>query len=113
MNLNDYSKENHDIAKSKGWWENERNFPEQLCLMHSELSEILEEYRKGKNMTEIIFMPNEEGNSKPEGIPIEFADLLIRVFDTCGKYNINLEKAIEIKMEYNKKRPYRHGNKKA
>lgn len=37
------------------------------------------------------------------------ADCIIRICDTCGKYGIDLEKAIEIKMSYNKNRPYKHG----
>jgi hypothetical protein len=50
-------------------------------------------------------------NPKPEGIPIELADCIIRIFDYCGKEGINIEEAIRIKHEYNKTRPYRHGGK--
>ncbi len=44
-------------------------------------------------------------------IPFELADIVIRVFDMCGHYGIDLESAIREKMEYNKKRPYKHGGK--
>ncbi len=50
-------------------------------------------------------------DKKPEGIPIELANLLIRIFDTCGTYGINLSEALRMKMAYNKTRPYRHGGK--
>ena len=42
----------------------------------------------------------------------EFADVLIRIFDTCGKYDIPLAKAMAAKMAYNETRAYRHGGKK-
>lgn len=116
--LGDYIDDSHKTALEHGWWEgdtpsNPRNFPEQLALMHSELSEVLEEYRvDGLDENKFIYY-NETKPGKPEGVAVEFADLLIRVFDTCGRYNIPLEKALIEKMKYNESRPYRHGGKKA
>jgi NTP pyrophosphatase (non-canonical NTP hydrolase) len=104
LEIKDYIKESHDTAIEKGWWDTERNFGEQIALMHSELSEVLEDHRNNIPTNLIYFEEN-----KPCGIPVEFADLLIRVFDTCGKYGIDLENALKIKMEYNKTRPYKHG----
>lgn len=96
----------HENAVAHGWWETERSFGEQIALMHSELSEALEDYRNNLEINEIYF----EGD-KPCGIPIELADCIIRIFDTCGKYDINLQEAIIKKMSYNEKRPYKHGGK--
>lgn len=94
----------HETAKEKGWWDSPRTFLECICLVHCELSEAVEEYRKnGLN-------ENEESTKE---LAKELADVLIRIFDLCGYYNINLEDALEEKMAYNKTRPYRHGNKKA
>lgn len=102
-----------------------RNFGEVLALIHSELSEALEEYRNGRLYREIYSNKNvggeiqypsydlatdDEGNVyKPEGIPIELADAIIRIFDFCAAVGIDIEKAIELKMAYNISRPYKHG----
>jgi len=103
----------HQAAVEKGWWDdNNKTLPEQIALMHSELSEALEEYRLGHSPTEIYRVVTDGvASEKPEGIPIELADLLIRIFDTAGHYGINLEDAIVKKMLYNQTRPHRHGGK--
>lgn len=54
----------------------------------------------------------EEHHSKPEGIPTELADVIIRVLDYCAYAGIDIENVLEVKHEYNKSRPYRHGGKK-
>lgn len=82
--------------------------PKCLALIHSEVSEALEEYRNGRLPTE-VYTGN---NGKPEGIPIELADVIIRVLDYCGYAGIDIDAAISQKHEYNKSRPYRRGGKK-
>lgn len=106
----------HDTAKEKGWWNPPKTFGEQLALFHSEISEALEEYRNGHEPDEIYYVTILNGNTgesstKPEGVPIEFSDVVIRIFDTCERYNIDLLSAILIKMEYNMTRSHRHGGK--
>lgn len=95
-------------AVEKGWHDTDRPHGTSIALMHSELSEALEEMRNGKPMAEIYY---NQGNDKPEGVPVELADVIIRILDFCGKEKIDLEKAIETKMAYNKTRPHRHGGK--
>jgi NTP pyrophosphatase (non-canonical NTP hydrolase) len=109
MKINDAVQSAYNNAKEHGWHDEPRTVGDLICLMHSELSEALEEHRNGHKPEHIYY--NENKPSKPEGIPIELADCIIRIFDFCGKYNIDLQNAIEEKMEYNKTRPYRHGNK--
>lgn len=78
--------------------------PEKLMLMVSEISEALEEYRAKDAHAPIYFV---EG--KPEGIAVELADCVIRVFDLCGRFNWQLGRAIIEKMAYNATRPHKHG----
>lgn len=106
--LNQLRDEIHQNALEHGWWEDERSFGEIIALCHSELSEALEEYRNGRLPTIAYY----DGTEKPEGIPIELADCIIRILDYCGKERINIAEAIRIKHEYNKTRPYRHGGKR-
>ena len=111
MELNKLRDEIHQNAVDHGWWDEERHFGSLIALMHSELSEALEEYRNGREPN-AIYLTGPGGSGKPEGIPIELADCIIRILDYCGKAGIDIEEAIRIKLEYNKTRPYRHGGKR-
>lgn len=148
MTIAELIEESHATAVAKGWWETDRPFSEGIALMHSELSEALEEWRKygvqnllyylspcvdcGKDfpVNETTKIPERNiyectscnhphnvgdltSQGKPEGIAVEFADVLIRIADWCGKHNIPLEEALRAKMVYNKTRPHRHGGKLA
>jgi NTP pyrophosphatase (non-canonical NTP hydrolase) len=100
-------KESHQIAKDHGWWEGERNLLELLALVHSEVSEAVECVRDHQMEMTI----GEKG--KPLGLPSELADIVIRVFDLSEHLGIDLEKAVRLKTDFNKTRPYRHGGKAA
>ena len=96
----------HKNACEKGWHDKPRELPELLCLVHSEVSEALEDYRAGRDPQETYY---EEG--KPCGIPSELADVVIRIADIAGHYGIDLEQAVCDKMAYNRTRSFRHGGK--
>ena len=111
----------HETALSKGWWEGtiyvgpegERvlhplEISSKLALVHAEVSEGLEEVRKGEDH----YQPYLGEKNKPEGLVIEMADAVIRMADLAGKMGLDLAEAIEMKMAYNKTRPHRHGGKK-
>jgi NTP pyrophosphatase (non-canonical NTP hydrolase) len=96
MQLKEIAKEIHLNATEKGWWEVPRPIPETLCLIHAEVSEALEAYRKG-----------DQDNFREE-----LADIAIRLLDACEGYGIDLEAEIAKKHAYNKTRPWRHGGKR-
>lgn len=129
MNINKLALEIHQNAIAHGWWEEERKFPEIAALIHSEISEALEEYRNGHETEEIYYScrcaknghcPSQHDiatickgqKPKPEGIAAELADVIIRVLDFTASEGIDIEAVIMAKHEYNKSRPYRHGGKK-
>jgi len=58
-------------------------------------------------------LPNMIGHFKPEGIPSELADIIIRVLDICGFHGIDIAHALADKMAYNETRQYRHGGKRS
>lgn len=90
IDLNKFAKEVHENARAHGWWDTERSFGEVIALIHSELSEALEEYRNGHAPTETYYYDG----GKPEGIPSELADVVIRVLDWCGHEGITLDTVI-------------------
>ena len=104
--------DSHETSASKGWWKNpDRNIGELLALIHSEISEALEVYREQGN--DGLKKTWTEDDGKPEGFTIELADAVIRIADLCGALGLELEEALETKMEYNRSRPQRHGGKVA
>ena len=106
--MQNLQKEVGENARAHGWWDGEeRTFGELIALCRSELSEAMEEHRDGHAPTETYY--REDG--KPEGIPAELADVVIRIMDMCDHYGIDLAAAIEVKLYFNKSRPYRHGGK--
>jgi NTP pyrophosphatase (non-canonical NTP hydrolase) len=96
MKINDLVIESHDRARRKGFYEVEPSIPERLCLIHSEVSEALEASQLN-------------ANGKPEGLPSELADIIIRVADMAGWMGIDLEHELRMKGDYNETRPQKHG----
>lgn len=111
MTIKELCEQAHAASRAKGWYDNDggkRNIGELLALVHSEVSEALEDWRRGK-MTEEYTV----ATGKPTGFPSEIADVFIRLGDLCAYLNIDAEGAIERKMKFNETRSYRHGNKVA
>jgi NTP pyrophosphatase (non-canonical NTP hydrolase) len=109
VKLRDLVERAHAMAVEKGWHDPGPSFGEAIALIHSEASEALEEYRAGFPE---CFQPRHRADGKPEGIPSELADIIIRVADTCGAFGIDLESAVEEKLAFNATRAHRHGGKR-
>lgn len=107
MKLKTFMEDVHNTAVYSGFWATTdyTNIPTKLALIHSEISEALEEYRMGR-------LNSYESDYKPEGMVIELADAIIRILDLCAFYDLDIVAALREKSDYNKTRAYRHGEKK-
>lgn len=109
MDLLSLAHECWQTSEDHGWHDKERTVGDVCALIHSEVSEALEHYRDGRPLTEIFY--SEEKPDKPDGFPIELADVIIRTLDAAEVYNVDIVHALELKLEFNKTRPFRHGGK--
>lgn len=98
-------KEIAEVNRELGWRPNDNTFGDDMALIHSEVSEALEAWRRWKHedATEVT--------GKPEGIGSEFADILIRLIDVADRRGVDLDFEYERKMQYNRTREWRHGGK--
>lgn len=92
----------HLASRTAGWYTNletgeplARNVPEMIALIHSELSEALEGFRKSKV---------DDHLPRRKSVEVELADAVIRIFDLAGYLDLDLAGAVVEKLEYNKNR---------
>lgn len=92
----------HDDARRAGWYtdietgeEKRPNVGERITLIHSELSEAFEAYRKN------LF---DDHLTHRKGLEVELADAVIRILDFAGSENLDLSGALVEKLEYNRTR---------
>ena len=104
--LDKLAKRAFDHAASRGFHDTPGTLPEWLALVHSEVSEALEAFRDGEDAMHF----REDG--KPEGVPSELADVVIRVAHIAQRMGFSLHDAVEKKMAYNATRPFKHGGKR-
>ena len=77
-----------------------------VMLVVTELAEAVEELRNGRGITESYVE-----DRKPEGFPVELADVAIRVLDLAEMVGIDLGREIQQKLDCNASRGVRHGGK--
>jgi hypothetical protein len=122
--LNDLAEDLYENAKAKGFHDDapayqlgamktdalatyERVYNgNRLMLIAGEISEAHEELRAGHEVNEIYYA---KGRTKPEGVPIELGDVLIRTLETMYAWGIDPDEVVRIKQNYNAGRPFKHG----
>ncbi|WP_298951559.1 hypothetical protein [uncultured Methylobacterium sp.] len=91
----------HEASAAGGWWAcprtgesllGKKNIPELLCLIHSEISEAMEGYRKG-------LMDDKLPHRLM--IEVELADAVLRIGDLAGALGLDLGGALAEKVAYN------------
>lgn len=104
----------HTASYAAGWWQDlstgvdfreearkgtrlgKALVAEKLVLIHSEISEALEGYRKGLLDDKLPHRP---------ALEVELADAIIRIMDLAGALNLDIAGAIIEKMDFNAQRP--------
>src|SRR5690606_37461540 len=106
--LQDAEERVFQVNQANGWFEDDRTVGDDIALIHSEASEMLEAYR-GHGLGDAT-MPEEDGRfPKPEWFGSEAADVLIRLLDTCRRRGVDLAWEFERKLRFNATRGHRHG----
>ncbi len=91
--LNIKMREVRELADAKGFSSDPARIWEMLALIHSEVSEATDAYKKGQPV---------------EAIGEELADTLIRVLHLMSALNLDAEEAFQKKMAYNWTRPFKY-----
>ena len=121
MEIRELQRRIHRNAIDKGFWYKPHNFGNDLILIVSELGECIEAHRCGDFCDMEAYnelMTNETYDFETcfkkyvkDTVQDEVADAFIRILDMCEYYGIDLQKHVELKMEYNAKRERLHGKK--
>lgn len=135
--VNDLANRVRSINEANGWVSPEQDTPTHkiavLALITTEVAEAIEDVRNGHERARLTIQGREvtwdtmrgcwvstDGMGtrwastvvpKPEGLPSEVADVIIRALDFAAARGIDIGAAIEQKLAYNETRAHRHGEK--
>ena len=93
--LNELSREALEIAQEHGFYLNDFDLVKQMAMLHTEVSEAVEALRVDDR----------------EAFAEELADVIIRCAGSAAWADIDLQAAVDDKMEKNRTREYKHGGK--
>ncbi len=79
----------------------QNSFAEEITHLHEEVTEAFKAWRIYRD-----FEIHKGENGKPEGVPIELADVLIGIFYNAELHGIDLLGALEVKGAFNRQRDY-------
>lgn len=91
--------EAHANSRDHGFWDDPPSIERSMNLVHTELSELVEDLRAGKRVAELTFEPPSPPGSpdlaspspgKPVGPASELADVAIRLLDFAGAHRLNV-----------------------
>lgn len=98
----------HQQAQAMGFMDKERSLGDMLTLINTEMSELFEAHRHNT-----LDQPSEHIPAFTQAEE-EWADVLVRVFCHATEHGVStarLGEAFVAKLEFNRTRGYRHGNK--
>ena len=111
VTLTAVAQELYETAASKGFHDidNSRSLVDNMAVwvanLHGEVSEIWECVRRDKANNKC------DKDCDLTNMEEEFADIVIRAFDSATAAGINIGKAVRLKAAYNATRPHMHGGK--
>lgn len=89
----------YEVERDAGW--GETTIGEECAHLHEEVSEAFRAWRKTKS-AEWWY----DTEDKPQGVPMELADVVIGCFYIAETLGFDLLAAVEIKSQYNARRDY-------
>lgn len=101
------AEELHEFTVAKGWWNRplEERVPRLLAWLREEVDEAAEAWEQHGDLE--YTTRDAEGKIKPEGFPVELADIVLLALDLWQGTGVDLSGALRRKLDYNKVRRYR------